>query len=82
MPEFYTWAVLLINQLGEIGEKQLSFFGSRGGQICPLMHVPFSSSLPSTTEAFIIELKYFDILPGMHNVLIISSTFNKCSWLH
>ena len=40
MPEFYTWAILLINQLDEIGEKQLSVFGSRGGQICPLMHVP------------------------------------------
>ena len=42
MPEFYTWTILLINQLGEIGEKQLSVFGSRGGQICPLMHVPLS----------------------------------------
>ena len=40
MPEFYTWTILLINQLGEIAEKQLSVFGSRGGQICPLMHVP------------------------------------------
>ena len=36
----YTWTILLINQLGEIGETQLSVFGSRGGQICPLMHVP------------------------------------------
>ena len=25
MPEFYTWTILLINQLGEIGEKRLSF---------------------------------------------------------
>ena len=41
MPEFYTWTILLINQLGEIGEKQLSVFGSRGGKIFPLMHVPF-----------------------------------------
>ena len=39
MPEFYTWTILLINQLDEIGEKQLSVFGSSGGQICPLMHV-------------------------------------------
>ena len=39
MPEFYSTAILLINQFGEIGEKQLSVFGSRGGQICPLMHV-------------------------------------------
>ena len=42
-PEFYTWAILLINQLGEIVEKQLSVFGSRGGQICPLMHIPLWS---------------------------------------
>ena len=32
MPEFYTWTILLINQLGEIGEKQLSVFGSRTEQ--------------------------------------------------
>ena len=40
MPEFYTWTILLITQQDEIDEKQLSFFGSRGGQISPLMHVP------------------------------------------
>ena len=40
MPEFYTWAILLMNQLDEIREKQLSVFGSKGGQNCPLMHVP------------------------------------------
>ena len=40
MPEFYTWAILLINQQDEIGEKQLSVFGSRGGQNSPLMHIP------------------------------------------
>ena len=40
MPEFYTWAILLINQQNKIGEKQLSVFGSRGGQNSPLMHVP------------------------------------------
>ena len=39
MPEFYTWASLLINRIDEIGEKQLSVFGSRGGQICHLMHI-------------------------------------------
>ena len=43
MPEFYTWTILLINQLDEIGEKQLSVFGFRGGQVCPLMHVPLST---------------------------------------
>ena len=29
MPEFYTWVILLINQLEEIGKKQLSVLGSR-----------------------------------------------------
>ena len=42
MPEFYSWAILLINHQDEIGEKQLSVFGSRGGQNSPLMHVPLS----------------------------------------
>ena len=42
MPEFYTWVILLINQLDEIGVKQLSVFVSRGGQNCPLMHVALS----------------------------------------
>ena len=27
MPEFDTWAILLMNQQDEIGEKQLSVFG-------------------------------------------------------
>ena len=40
MPEFYTWAILLVNQEDETGEKQLSVFGSKGGQNSPLMHVP------------------------------------------
>ena len=35
MPEFYTWIILLIKQSEEIDEKQLSVFGSRGGQIGP-----------------------------------------------
>ena len=40
MQNFYTSVILLINQSNEIGEKQVSVFGSRGGQISPLMHVP------------------------------------------
>ena len=40
MPEFYTWTILLIIQLGELGEKQFPAFGSKGGQSCPLMQVP------------------------------------------
>ena len=39
MPEFYTWVIILKKQSEEIGEKQLSVFDSRGGQISPLMHV-------------------------------------------
>ena len=39
MSDFYTWVVLRMNQSEENGEKQLSDFGSRGGQISPLMHI-------------------------------------------
>ena len=39
MPGLYTWFIHLINHSKEIGEKQLSVFGPRGGQISPLMHV-------------------------------------------
>ena len=31
MSEIYTWVILLINQLDEIGEKQLLFFVQLGG---------------------------------------------------
>ena len=43
MPEFYTWAILLINQQDEIGEV----FGSGwvGGQNSTLMHVLLSDKL-------------------------------------
>ena len=58
MPEFYTLAILLINQLDETGEKQLSVFGSRGGQICPLMHVPLWHIYKHVTEIFLY--KFFD----------------------
>ena len=34
MPEFYTWTIVLINQLSEIGDKQLSVFGSRRPNLC------------------------------------------------
>ena len=40
MSEYYTLVILLINNLDEIDEKKLSGFGFRGGQICPLMHIP------------------------------------------
>ena len=41
----YSWSLpsflhsLLINQLDEISEEQLSVYGCRGGHICPLMDV-------------------------------------------
>ena len=35
MPYFHTWVILLINQSEEIGEKQLSVFGSIWRQISP-----------------------------------------------
>ena len=34
--------------MGEIGEKQLSACGSKGGQICPLMHVPLCVGVECT----------------------------------
>ena len=40
MLKFYTSDILLINQSKEICEKQFSVFGSKGGKISPLMHVP------------------------------------------
>ena len=40
-PKFYTSVILLISQSKEICEKQFSVFGSKGGQIISLMHVPF-----------------------------------------
>ena len=56
MPDFYTWAILLINQSDEIGVKPLSVFGSIGGQNSLLMHVPFLKVLfadfPNTKFCF------------------------------
>ena len=43
MPKFYTSVILPINRSKEIGEKQFSVLGSKGGQISPLMHVPLWS---------------------------------------
>ena len=44
MPKFYNSVIRLINQSKEIGDKQFSVFGSKGGQISPLMHVPLCSN--------------------------------------
>ena len=35
-PGYYTWIILLINQLDGIGETQLSVLGSKRGQNLPL----------------------------------------------
>ena len=43
MLKFFTSLILLINGSKEIGQKQFSVFGSKGGQISPLMHVPLLS---------------------------------------
>ena len=38
IPDFHTWVILLINQSEKnIGAKQLSFVGSRGSKISPLI---------------------------------------------
>ena len=37
MPKFYSLVIRLINQSKEIGEKQNLVFGSRVGQINPLL---------------------------------------------
>ena len=52
MPELYTWAILLITQQDEIGEKQLSGFGTRGGQNSLLMHVPLSYIFINLKKSF------------------------------
>ena len=47
----------LLNQLNEINETQLSVFGSRGGQICPLMHVAlWHRCIPSSDWLIISSL--------------------------
>ena len=64
MPEFYTWTILLINQLGEIGEKQFSVFGSRGGQIFPLnAHTPLANWFLRSFVEILIQ-NHWDPLGG------------------
>ena len=59
MPKFYTSVILLINQSKEICEKQFSVFGSKGGQINPLMHIPLF--LPIGFNQFIILAKWITL---------------------
>ena len=54
MPEFYTWVILLINRSKEIGKKQLSIFGSRGGPISPLMHIALYSEFLTSDMRFVL----------------------------
>ena len=49
MPKLYTSVSLLITQSREIGEKQFSVFGPRGGQNSHLMHTPFCNQDISKT---------------------------------
>ena len=66
MPEFYTWAIFLINQQDEIGEKQLSVFGSRGGQNSPLMHVPLSPEETKGSLSLCANIALTDLYPVQH----------------
>ena len=53
MPKFDTPVILLINQSKEICEKQFSVFGSKGGQISPLLHVPLLIEIAKIIYAII-----------------------------
>ena len=53
MPGFCTWIILLINQSEKHGEKQFSVFGSRGGQISPLMHAVFAYDVDRITDRIV-----------------------------
>ena len=84
MSEFYTWAILLTNKLDEIGEKQLSVFGSRGGQSGPLMHVPLCSWL--FRRLFLNIIYSWTVLTVFLNCSYMCSLsfqrhfMNMCSW--
>ena len=56
-PGYYILVILLINQSKEIGEKQFSVFGSRGGQ----MHVPLYWFVwPRLSWLLILEVPHLD----------------------
>ena len=44
MQEFYTWAILLINQNDEIGERQLSVLALEGVKIAPNARTPLKKN--------------------------------------
>ena len=66
MPDFYTCFILLINQSEEIGEKQLSVFGSRGGQISPLMHVALLTIFPPVRTLVVYSIVWFIFLCSLY----------------
>ena len=41
MPEFYTWAILLINQLDEFVKSNFQFLAIEGAKIAPKCMYPF-----------------------------------------
>ena len=49
MQEFYTWAILLINQLDEIEEKQ-QFLAQEGAKIAPYCTYPFRIPISNSTR--------------------------------
>ena len=73
MPEFYTWTILLINQFGEIGEKPLSVLGSKGGQICPIMHIPFFTftGMEFLTYSNIVRVPHPRVQKLLETIMII-----------
>ena len=77
MPEIYTWTILLINQLGEIGEKQLSVLGSRGCQICPLMHVP-QSFISIVSKGYFSVICWFLIYCPYNNIVCQCALYEYC----
>ena len=56
MPKFYTSVIHIINQSKEFCKSQFSAFGSRGGQISPLMHVPLRAYVFIQEVAFIVTV--------------------------
>ena len=74
MPEFYIWAILLINQQEEMGKNQLSVFGSRGGQNSPLMHVPLYHIRHFIKIRFVNKGIEFNNLPSIFKDKSVIST--------
>ena len=61
MPEFYTWTILLINQLGEIGEKLLSVMLQRGPNLPLNARTPFNTKGASVVPISAYDLPTFQL---------------------